>query len=156
MLLTVEIPQLTPKYGFNAQQIGLQFIGVIVGSVLGEQLGGRGSDFAMSRLSRKSGSQTLQPEHRIWVSYPGFVTVIIGILVFRVQVQNLSHYNVTPIVGIGIAAFGNQIITTVIVTYAVDSHHEHAASIGVFVNLVRSTWSFIGRFSSIFVEFRKY
>jgi len=147
VLLTVEIPQLfTPKYGFNAQQIGLQFIGMIVGSVLGEQLGGRGSDFFMSRSLRKSGSREVQPERRIWVSYPGFVTVIIGIVVFLVQVQNLSHYNVTPIVGIGISAFGNQIITTVLVTYAVDCHHEHAASIGVFINLVRSTWGFIGPF----------
>ncbi|KUJ09542.1 MFS transporter [Mollisia scopiformis] len=140
VLLTVEIPQLfTPKFHFNAQQIGLQFIGMIIGSVLGEQLGGRGSDFFM-RGRPKS------PEHRIWVSYPGFLTVIIGIVVFCVQTQNLQHYNVTPIVGIAISAFGNQIITTVLVTYAVDCHHEHAASIGVFINLVRSTWGFIGPF----------
>jgi hypothetical protein len=151
VLLTVEIPQLfTPKYGFNAQQIGLQFIGMIVGSVLGEQLGGRGSDLFMSRSARKSGSKALQPERRIWLCYPGFLTVIIGIIVFFVQVQNLSHYNVSPIVGIWISAFGNQIITTVLVTYAVDCHPEHAASVGVFINLVRSTWGFIGEFSSSF------
>jgi len=33
-----------------------------------------------------------------------------------------------------------------LVTYAVDCHHEHAASIGVFINLVRSSWGFIGPF----------
>lgn len=43
-------------------------------------------------------------------------------------------------VGIAISAFGNQIITAVLVTYAVDCHQEYAASIGVFINLVRSTW----------------
>lgn len=31
-------------------------------------------------------------------------------------------------------------------TYAVDCHTEHSASIGVFVNVVRSTWGFIGPF----------
>jgi len=72
--------------------------------------------------------------------------VIVGLVVFCVQVDKLQTYNVTPIVGIAIAAFGNQIITTVLVTYAVDCHHEHAASIGVFINLVRSTWGFIGPF----------
>jgi len=31
----------------------------------------------------------------------------------------------------------------VLVTYAIDCYHEHAASVGLFVNLVRSTWGFI-------------
>lgn len=148
VLLTVEIPQIfTPKYHFNAQQIGLQFIGMIIGSVLGEQLGGRGSDFFMRRASAKLGrSRHLNPEYRLWVSYPGFVAVMVGLVVFCVQVDRLVRYNVTPIVGIAISAFGNQIITTVLVTYAVDCHQEHAASIGVFINLVRSTWGFIGEF----------
>ncbi|TVY27140.1 putative efflux pump [Lachnellula hyalina] len=148
VLLTVEIPQIfTPKFGFNAQQIGLQFAGMIIGSVLGEQLGGRGSDIFMRRRSAKLGqSKTVTPEHRLWVSYPGYATGICGLVVFCVQTDKLKSYNVTPIVGIAIAAFGNQIITTVLVTYAVDCHHEHAASIGVFINLVRSTWGFIGPF----------
>jgi hypothetical protein len=83
-------------------------------------------------------------ENLQWLSYPAFATVICGIVVFCVQTENLKAYNVTPIIGIAISAFGNQIITTVMVTYAVDCHHEHAASIGVFINLVRSTWGFIG------------
>lgn len=49
-------------------------------------------------------------------------------------------------VGIAIAAAGNQIVTTVLVTYAVDCHTGVSASIGVFVNVVRSTWGFIGPF----------
>lgn len=150
VLLTVEIPQIfTPKFGFNSQQIGLQFLGMIIGSIIGEQFGGLGSDWWMKRKAAKIGrSATVAPEHRLWLAYPGFVTVIVGLIVFCLQVQNLSPngYNVTPIIGIAIAAFGNQIITTVAVTYAVDCHHEHAASIGVFVNLVRSTWGFIGPF----------
>ncbi|TVY81245.1 Efflux pump radE [Lachnellula suecica] len=148
VLLTVEIPQLfTPKFGFNAQQIGLQFLGMIIGSVLGEQLGGRGSDWFMRRKAAQLGrSRTVAPEYRIWVSYPGFALVLCGLVVFCVQLNKLTTYNVTPIIGIGISAFGNQMITTVLVTYAVDCHHEHAASIGVFINLVRSTWGFIGPF----------
>ena len=148
VLLTVEIPQLfTPRYGFNAQQIGLQFLGIVIGSVLGEILGGRGSDIWMRLGAEKLGrSRRASPEHRLWLSYVGFLTVIIGIVVFCVQVNNLKHYNITPIVGIAIAAFGNQVITTVLVTYTIDSHHEHSASIGVFINLIRSTWGFIGPF----------
>ncbi|RDW69933.1 hypothetical protein BP5796_08330 [Coleophoma crateriformis] len=148
VLITVEIPQLfVQKFGFNPQQIGLQFVGLIIGSVLGEQLGGRGSDWWMARKQAKIGrSRHPEPEHRLWLSYFGYLPVIIGLVVFCEQLNNIKSYNVTPIVGIAIAGFGNQVITTVMVTYAVDCHHEHAASIGVFINLVRSTWGFIGPF----------
>lgn len=106
VLLTVEIPQIfTPKYHFNAQQIGLQFLGMIIGSVVGEQLGGLGSDLWMRR-----GQGQKTPEYRLWISYPGFVTAIVGLAIFCVQTDKLSVYNVSPIVGIGIAAFGNQIM----------------------------------------------
>ena len=146
VLLTVEIPQIiTPKFGFNTQQIGLQFIGLIIGSVVGEVIAGVGSDWWMrSKAARLGRSRKPDAEWRLWVSYPGFLTVIVGLIVFTVQVDSIKSYNVTPIVGIAIAAFGNQIVTTVLVTYAVDCHHEHAASIGVFINIIRNTWGFIG------------
>jgi hypothetical protein len=141
VLLTVEIPQIfTPKFHFNSQQIGLQFIGLIIGSVLGEQVGGLGSDWFMRRKHHA------QPERRLWLSFPGFATVCAGLLLFTIRLGEMKSYDVSPIVGIGITAFGNQIVTTVMITYAVDCHHEHAASIGVFVNLIRNTWGFIGKF----------
>jgi len=146
VLMTVEIPQLfEPKFGFNAQQLGLQFLGMIIGSIIGEQLAGYGSD-AWMRYGRKSGKT--DPEFRIWLSYIGFITSIIGIVVFCVQTDAAAQgrWNVTPIVGIAIAGFGVQIVGTVVTTYCVDIHHSQAASIGVFINLVRSTWGFIGPF----------
>lgn len=66
---------------------------------------------------------------------------------FFVQLDRASDtWNVTPVVGTGIAAAGNQIVTTVMITYAVDCYPEDAAGIGVFVTLVRQTWGFIGPF----------
>jgi hypothetical protein len=58
----------------------------------------------------------VEPERRLWVSHPGFATVIVGLIVFCGQVDRITSYNVTPIVGIAIAAFGDQIITTALVT----------------------------------------
>ena len=41
VLLTVEIPQLfAEKSHFDSEQIGLQFLGLVIGSVIGEQIGG--------------------------------------------------------------------------------------------------------------------
>lgn len=148
VLLTVEIPQLfIPAFGLGPQAIGLQFLALIIGSIIGEQLGGRLSDFWMNRGARKTDARPA-PEYRLWLSYPGLLLTIVGFIVFCIQLQNATpmQWNITPIIGAAIAACGNQIITTVLITYAIDCHTEQSASIGVFVNFVRSTWGFIGPF----------
>ncbi|KAI9739774.1 MAG: hypothetical protein M1834_006494 [Cirrosporium novae-zelandiae] len=134
VMLTVEIPQLyTPKFGFNAQQIGLQFIAMIIGTIIGEQFSGPLSDFLMNRQAKKLGYRPA-PEYRLWASYLGFLSVIVGLIVFGVKLDQLPlmEYNVSPTIGIGICAFGNQIVTTVLITYVVDCHQDSAASIGPF------------------------
>jgi len=148
VLITVELPQLFgEKFSFNAQQLGLQFLGVIVGSVIGEQLGGSLSDYWMNRHARKTQS-TPPPEYRLWLSYSGFILTIVGMVVFLVQTANApqNHWNITPVVGIAIAGVGNQIVTTVLITYMVDSYPGESASVGVFVTFVRQIWGFIGPF----------
>lgn len=50
------------------------------------------------------------------------------------------------LVGAAIASGGNQIVTTVLITYAIDCHPKDAAAIGAFVNFVRQIWGFIGPF----------
>lgn len=57
-----------------------------------------------------------------------------------------GQWHVKPVVGTGIAAFGNQVVTTVMTTYAVETDPQDPGSIGVFINFVRSTWGFIGPF----------
>lgn len=148
VLTTVEVPQLLQeKFGLNAEQLGLQFLGLIIGSLLGEQLGGALSDIWMNRRARSTG-QKPQPEYRLWLSYLGSALAIVGIIVFLVCTQEAKtgHWSVAPIVGTGIAAFGNQVVTTVMFTYAVDCYTTESASIGVFVTFVRQIWGFIGPF----------
>ncbi|OCL03718.1 MFS transporter [Glonium stellatum] len=148
VLITVEIPQLFgEKFHFNVQQLGLQFLGVIIGSVIGEQIGGILSDSWMNRRARKITARP-NPEFRLWLSYIGYLLTIAGLVVFLVRIQQApeGHWNVTPIVGAAIAGAGNQIVTTVLITYAVDCYHEEAASIGVFITFVRQIWGFIGPF----------
>lgn len=55
-------------------------------------------------------------------------------------------WNVTPMVGAAIASFGNQIITTTLITYAVDCCPLRSSEVGLFVNLLRQIWGFIGPF----------
>lgn len=68
VLTTVEVPQLLQeKFELNAEQLGLQFLGVILGSVIGEQMGGVLSDFWMSRRARHINRKP-DPEFRLWLS----------------------------------------------------------------------------------------
>ncbi|KAF7343036.1 Major facilitator superfamily domain-containing protein [Mycena venus] len=144
---TILMPQIFPeKFGFNTQQVGLQFLSVILGSVIGEQMGGRTSDWWMWRRRRALGKAP-PPEYRLWLSYSGFVLSIIGTVVFLVQVGNAgTKWNITPLVGVTIASVGNQLITTVLITYAVDCYRPDAAAVGVFIVFVRQVWGFIGPF----------
>lgn len=139
VLVTVEIPQLLQeKFALSAQGLGLQFLSLVIGSLLGEQIGGSLSDFWMNSRARRT-HQRSAPEYRLWLSYIGFALTIVGLIVFLVQIQNspAGHWNITPIVGVAIAAFGNQVVTTVLITYAVDCNPEESASVGVFITFVR-------------------
>jgi len=147
VMITIEIPQLfVEKFHFNTQQVGLQNLSIIIGSLIGEQVGGIMSDQWMLRRKRYTGKSP-QPEFRLWLSYIGYVLAICGVVIFLVRIEQAnSHWNITPIIGAAIAAVGNQIVTTVLITYAVDCDRPEAASIGVFITFVRQAWGFIGPF----------
>lgn len=112
VLITVEIPQLfAERFGFNPQQLSLMFIPIIVGSIIGEQLGGVLSDHWMTRKANKSGERP-DPEWRLWIAYPGLALTIIGYLVFILCLNHFVKFNVSSIIGAGIAAAGNQVLTS--------------------------------------------
>ncbi|PKY03407.1 putative MFS transporter [Aspergillus campestris IBT 28561] len=143
--LIVEMPiAFGEEFHFNPQQIGLQFIAIIIGCVLGEQLSGPVSDWFLKTMSRRRGH--VQPADRLWLSYIGFGTVIAGLLTWGFQLDKATSWNVTPCVGAAIASFGNQIITTILISFAVDSYKEHATNVGVCINVYRHIYGFIGPF----------
>lgn len=143
---TFEIPQIFPEtYGFNNQQVGLQYIGIILGTLIGEFAGGFFSDQWMWRRQRRG--RKSEPEYRLWLSYFGYLLVICGVVVFFVQIaKSGTKWNITPIIGAAIAAVGNQIVTTIMITYAVDCYPSESAAIGVFITFIRQTLGFIGPF----------
>ncbi|KAH0037082.1 putative MFS multidrug transporter, partial [Aureobasidium melanogenum] len=122
------------KFDFNPKQLGYQFAGVIIGSIIGEQLGGFMSDSWMTRRTIENGGQRPQPEYRLWLSYSGFVLSMVGLVVFLVQIGHAKTWNVA----------GNQIITTVMIIYAVDCHQEDFSSVGVFIAFAKPVWGFTG------------
>ncbi|KAJ5903294.1 hypothetical protein N7504_005677 [Penicillium tannophilum] len=143
--LIVEMPiAFGEKFHFDAQQIGLQFIAIIIGCVLGEQVSGPMSDWFLKSVRRRKGHSC--PADRLWLSYIAFATVFAGLLSWGFQLQHATTWNVTPCVGAAIASFGNQMQTTILTTFAVESRPERAAEVGVFINVFRQIYGFLGPF----------
>ncbi|KAJ5666577.1 hypothetical protein N7462_010986, partial [Penicillium macrosclerotiorum] len=143
--LIVEMPiAFGEKFHFDAQQIGLQFIAIIIGCVLGEQVSGPASDWLLKRMHQRRGYS--RPADRLWLSYIAFGTIIAGLMTWGFQLQHATVWNVTPCIGAAIASFGNQMQTTILTTFAVESKKERAAEVGVFVNICRQIYGFLGPF----------
>ncbi len=63
VLITVELPQIFgEKFQLNPQQLGYQYVGLIIGSVIGEQMGGSLSDFWMNRRTKRNTGVRPAPE----------------------------------------------------------------------------------------------
>ncbi|KAL3460048.1 major facilitator superfamily domain-containing protein [Aspergillus heterothallicus] len=153
--LIVEMPiAFGEKFDFDAQQIGLQFIAIIIGCVLGEQLSGPMSDWFLVSLTKrrqraaKKTKGEVRDADRLWLSYIGYATVVVGLVVWGVQLDKAdgARWNVTPCVGAAIASFGNQVVTTILISFAVDSYKERATDVGVCINLYRQIYGFAGPF----------
>lgn len=140
--MNVEIPQvMVHKFELGPQALGLQFLSFVIGTVIGE-VGGYLSD----RLVQWGHKNNKGPSFRLWVTHPGYITCIVGLIVFGVQIQNIDHYNVTPLIGCAIAAFGLQIGTSPIIAYCIDLDHTKAVQISLFVTFLRQLFAFIGPF----------
>jgi len=138
------------KFHLDAEGIGLQFIAMLIGLMLGEIVGGFGSDLWMKwRTSKRGGSRVI--EDRLWLAYPGIILVIVGLVLWGVRSQQAApgHWIVSPDVGAAISSFGCQVLTTVLVTYAIDVDPKRAADTGLIVNFVRQTWGFVSHSTSL-------
>jgi hypothetical protein len=144
IVFVVEMPlTFEKKFGLDAQQTGLQFIPIVIGCILGEQISGPMSDYFMKIYRRRRGR--VGPADRLWLTYLGFLTIIAGLLVWGFQLERAKTWNVTPCVGIAVASFGNQIQSTILTAYAIDTSPENSASIGVLFNTIRLLYGFVRR-----------
>ncbi|KAL6449820.1 hypothetical protein SBY92_004143 [Candida maltosa Xu316] len=145
--LIVEMPQVMVSYfNLNAQQLSLQYISIMVGSVIGEASGFLSDWWMKLSIKRRNGKRVIYD--RLWLSYFGYFLVIIGLIIWGVYLfkAKIDHWNIKPLIGAAIAAVGNNVVATVITTFAIDNVPEKAADVGLYINCVRSLFGFIGPF----------
>lgn len=147
IFIVVEIPlQLESKFRLSSDQVSLQFLGMIIGFILAEPLGGLLSDVGMNLRRATRERNASPPEFRLWLSYAGYCLILTGIPLFLVSTDNAvtGRWTVVPVVGMAIAAGGTQIAMTTLATYAVDCAVDDAVSVGILTSLVRHIIAFLG------------
>lgn len=147
IFIVVEIPlQLERKFRLSSDQVSLQYLGMVIGLIIAEPVGGLLSDAGMNLRRATRERDASPPEFRLWLSYAGYCLILTGISLFLVSTDNAvtGRWTVTPVVGTAIAAGGSQIAMTTLATYAVDCAVDDAVSLGILTSLVRHIIAFIG------------
>lgn len=106
-------------YHFMPQQTGLLLgLPLTLGSLLGETIAGWVSDLISRSKAIRRGGQRVA-EDRLLGMIPGAVLVPLGIIIEGVCLQQKTHWAGTAM-GIGIASFGYQIVTTAVYSYTAE------------------------------------
>ena len=146
-------------YHFNTAQIGMAIgLSTFIGTIIGELSAGPVSDRILYLYTKKHGGVP-KPEARLQAMWPGFILLPIGIIIEGVCFQYKTSWP-GPVMGIGIAAFGLQIVSTNIFAYITDvstfqffgqsttlltilqCYKPQSAEISTLLNFGRQTFSF--------------
>lgn len=138
----VEIPEvMIVKFGFGPQSLGLQFIAFLIGAILGEVGGILSDKFVQWGRKNDKGNS-----FRLWVTYPGFICSVIGIVQFGFEIDKAVTWSVVPLIGLTISNFGMQILTSPLIAFSMDTNPIQASQIALFMTFVRQLLGFLGPF----------
>ena len=110
-------------YHFDTAQVGMAIgLSTFVGTLIGELAAGPISDRLIYLYTRANNGK-VKPEARLQGMWPGFVIMPAGIIIEGVTLQYKTHW-IGPVMGIGIGAFGLQIVSTNIYAYVTDVNDQ--------------------------------
>lgn len=131
----------TEFFHWNTLTIGLTYgAALTLGGVLGECVSGWVVDLIVKRERRRLGRDP-EPEVRLKAIWYGEVIVPVGLLVYGFCLQYHTPW-IFPILGMGIACFGLQIITTTTYTYAIDCYRTESGEVAQLFNFIRQEIGF--------------
>lgn len=135
------------EFKWDTLQIGLGYGGALtIGGSLGELAAGLVLDAIVKKEMRKR--IDFQPEIRLRAIWHGEILVPAGLLIYGFTMQYKTFW-VGPLMGMGIAAFGLQVITTTCYTYATDCRREQSNDIAQLFNFIRQTFGFTFAFYAV-------
>lgn len=143
----VEMPSIfTPLFHLDSQGLALQYIPMVIGSLIGEIFAGPLSDKWMIARTLKRGFR--HPADRLVFSYGGYLLMILGLLLWGIFLYHATEgvWNIKPLIGLGISSAGADILSTVFTAYAIDCHPTDATNVALFVMFLRLIFGFISPF----------
>lgn len=137
LLFTTLTPVYEGVYHFGAGPVGLVFLGIGIGSMLGLIIFGALSDRLLKYLTSKSGTSEMKPEYRLPPLIPASLLIPIGLFWYGWSVQKRVQW-IMPIIGTGFVGLGMLGSFMPISTYLVDAFTIHAASAMAANTVLRS------------------
>ena len=127
----------TDFFKWNTLDIGLGYgLALTIGGSLGELAAGWVVDYIVKRERRRLGGRDPEPEARLKAIWTGEILVPTGLLIYGFCLQYHTVW-IAPLLGMGIAAFGIQVITTTIYTYSIDCYRPEGSEVAQIINFFR-------------------
>lgn len=127
----------TKFFHWDTLYIGLAYgAALTIGGSLGELCAGQVVDAIVKREKRKLGGRDPEPEVRLRAIWTGEIMVPTGLLIYGFCIQYRTVW-IAPILGMGIACFGLQVITTTCYTYAIDCYRPEGSEVSQVFNFFR-------------------
>jgi multidrug resistance protein len=126
------------QYHFSSGAVGLAYLGMGVGMILGMGVLGTMSDKNIKKHQEKGNAK---PEHRLpmFLTIPGAVSLPLGIFLYGWTTYYGVHW-IVPIIGTAFIGVGNLTAMMTIQTYLVDAFTVHAASAIAANTVLRSVF----------------
>lgn len=122
------------QYGFSSGNVGLTFLGIGIGAMLGLVIFGLVSDRIVKRMSAKG---EMKPEYRLPPLIPGSFLIPIGLFWYGWSAEKHTHW-IVPILGTMFVGLGLLATFMPINTYLVDAYPQFAASAMAANTILRS------------------
>ncbi|KAJ7741559.1 MFS general substrate transporter, partial [Mycena maculata] len=121
-------------YNFKVSQTGLALgLGNLIGSTLGELLGGVVIDCSMYLSRKGKQNDEIIIEVRLQGIWVGAILQPIGLLIWGFCAQYKTPY-IGPVMGMGVMCFAIQIISTVVYSYTADCYKPQTSKVAQVFN----------------------
>jgi multidrug resistance protein len=122
------------QYGFNTGTIGLTYLGMGIGSLIGLVAAGIASDRILKRLAKNG---AFKPEYRLPPLIPGCFFIPIGLIWYGWSTHAKTHW-IVPELGTVFIGIGVNTLLMCVTTYLIDAHPLYEASAVAACTAVRS------------------
>ncbi|KAJ5658213.1 MFS transporter cpaT [Penicillium longicatenatum] len=124
------------QYGFSQGTVGLSYLGIGIGSVIGLATLGATSDRLLKYLTNKNGGAS-KPEYRLPPMIPGSLFVPVSLFIYGWTAYYKVHW-IVPIIGTSFLGVGMLMAFMTVSTYLVDAFTIYAASAMAANTVLRS------------------